>query len=285
MNKSKSENFPKKVVEVKKEDDEDIQNESEIEEGEGEGEGDNNVEDEDVNDDSEIEDEADEVDEVEVEVEEDEDDEDEVDEDEDDEDEDDEVNEDGEDGEEDDESITMKKTKKIKKSSNKKNINISGIEMLQSTKKNFPRTTNEDDDDDDNDDNDDDINEEYLQKFDNELRENYILDNHPEINSHNYEEIKALSRVTRDGRGIIIDSLHKTIPILTKYEMTCIIGQRAKQLDSGAKSFVKVPVNVIDGYFIAMLELEQKKIPFIIKRPLPNGGVEYWNVSDLEIIL
>jgi len=285
MNKSKSENFPKKVVEVKKEDDEDIQNESEIEEGEGEG--DNNVEDEDVNDDSEIEDEADEVDEVEVEVEEDEDDEDEVDEDEDDEDEDDEVNEDGEDGEEDDESITMKKTKKIKKSSNKKNINISGIEMLQSTKKNFPRTINEDedDDDDDNDDNDDDINEEYLQKFDNELRENYILDNHPEINSHNYEEIKALSRVTRDGRGIIIDSLHKTIPILTKYEMTCIIGQRAKQLDSGAKSFVKVPVNVIDGYFIAMLELEQKKIPFIIKRPLPNGGVEYWNVSDLEIIL
>ena len=31
-------------------------------------------------------------------------------------------------------------------------------------------------------------------------------------------------------------------------------------------------------------ELEEKKIPFIIRRPLPNGGSEYWNVSDLELL-
>ena len=41
---------------------------------------------------------------------------------------------------------------------------------------------------------------------------------------------------------------------------------------------------MIDGYNIALLELEQKKIPFIIQRPMPNGGSEYWKVSDLEII-
>jgi DNA-directed RNA polymerase I, II, and III subunit RPABC2 len=96
--------------------------------------------------------------------------------------------------------------------------------------------------------------------------------------------VKALARVTRDGRGIIVDPLHKTLPFLTKYEMTRILGQRAKQLDSGAKPFVKIPLNVIDGYHIAKIELEQKKIPFIIKRPYPNGGVEYWSVSDLELI-
>ena len=45
-----------------------------------------------------------------------------------------------------------------------------------------------------------------------------------------------------------------------------------------------MPLNVIDGYLIALLELEQKKLPFIIKRPFPNGGVEYWNVSDLEFL-
>ena len=66
--------------------------------------------------------------------------------------------------------------------------------------------------------------------------------------------------------------------------MTRVIGQRAKQLDSGAKAFVKIPLNVIEGYHIAMLELEQKKMPFIIKRPYPNGGVEYWNVNDLEVL-
>ena len=126
--------------------------------------------------------------------------------------------------------------------------------------------------------------EHYLQKFDSEMRDNFILNYHPEARSHNYEEVKALARVTRDGRGIIVDPMHKTIPFLTKYEMTRVLGQRAKQLDSGAKAFVKVPLNVIDGYHIAKLELEQKKIPFIIKRPFPNGGIEYWHVYDLEIL-
>jgi hypothetical protein len=41
----------------------------------------------------------------------------------------------------------------------------------------------------------------------------------------------------------------------------------------------------VDGYQIALLELEQKKLPFIIKRPYPNGGVEYWNVGDLEVLI
>jgi hypothetical protein len=157
---------------------------------------------------------------------------------------------------------------------------VNGIEMLKATKKSQPIIYEEDDDDEDE---EDDVN--YLQKFDSTMRENFILNHHPEARTHNYEEVKALTRVSRDGRGIIIDPLHKTIPFLTKYEMTRVIGQRAKQLDSGARPFVKVPLNVIDGYLIALLELEQKKLPFIIKRPYPNGGVEYWNVSDLELLL
>jgi len=168
-------------------------------------------------------------------------------------------------------------TKKIKKSG-KKTVNSIGIEMLKTTKKTAAQNY-----DDDEEDEEEDVN--YLQKFDSSLRENFILDHHPEARMHNYEEVKALTRVSRDGRGIIIDPLHKTIPFLTKYEMTRVIGQRAKQLDSGARAFVKVPINVIDGYQIALLELEQKKMPFIIKRPYPNGGVEYWNVSDLELLL
>ena len=31
-------------------------------------------------------------------------------------------------------------------------------------------------------------------------------------------------------------------------------------------------------------ELKQKKIPFIIRRPLPNGKSEYWDINDLEIL-
>lgn len=126
--------------------------------------------------------------------------------------------------------------------------------------------------------------ENYLQKFDKEIHKNYIMNFHPECVMHNYDEVEALTKVVRDKNNIIIDDLHKTIPYLTKYERTRIIGQRAKQINAGGTAFVKVPENVIDGYLIAELELREKRIPFIIRRPLPNGGSEYWNVKDLENI-
>jgi DNA-directed RNA polymerase I, II, and III subunit RPABC2 len=138
--------------------------------------------------------------------------------------------------------------------------------------------------DDDNDDDDDDDGEQYLQKFDQSVNDNYILNFHPESVSQNYNEILSMTHVVRNNDGIIIDNLHRTIPYLTKYEKARILGQRAKQINSGAYPFVKVPENVIDGYIIAEMELKQKRIPFIIRRPLPNGGSEYWKVQDLEDI-
>lgn len=143
----------------------------------------------------------------------------------------------------------------------------------------------DDDDDDMEDDDDEDLeDEEYLQKFNTELNKNYILEYHPECAINNYDEIIALTNVIRDADNNIIDDLHKTLPYLTKYERARILGQRAKQINSGAKVFVKVPENVIDGYVIAQIELEQKRIPFIIRRPIPGGGCEYWNLKDLEMI-
>jgi len=142
-----------------------------------------------------------------------------------------------------------------------------------------------DDDDDGEDDDDEDLeDEEYLQKFNADLNKNYLLEYHPECAINNYDEIIALTNVIRDADNNIIDDLHKTLPYLTKYERARILGQRAKQINSGAKVFVKVPENVIDGYVIAQIELEQKRIPFIIRRPIPGGGCEYWNLKDLEMI-
>lgn len=138
--------------------------------------------------------------------------------------------------------------------------------------------------DDEDEEDDDDIAGPYLQKFNSEINKNYLVDFHPECTINNYDEINALTRVIRDKNNNIVDDIHKTIPFLTKYERTRIIGQRTKQINSGAKAFVKVPENVIDGYLIAELELYQKRIPFIVRRPLPGGGCEYWNLRDLEIV-
>jgi DNA-directed RNA polymerase I, II, and III subunit RPABC2 len=145
------------------------------------------------------------------------------------------------------------------------------------------KIANSDDENNDEED-DDDEDEPYLQKFNSDMNKNYIVDCHPECLTHNYDEISILSRVVRDKNNIIIDELHRTIPFLTKYEKARILGQRAKQINYGAKALIKIPDNVIDGYIIAELELLQKKIPFIIRRPIPGGGSEYWNVKDLENI-
>jgi DNA-directed RNA polymerase I, II, and III subunit RPABC2 len=134
-------------------------------------------------------------------------------------------------------------------------------------------------------DDEDDDDEDYLQKFDRDIKKNYIVDYHPECMIHNYEEISALTKVIRDKDNIIVDPLHRTIPYLTKYERARVLGQRAKQINLGARPFVKVPENIIDGYLVAEMELTQKRIPFILRRPLPgNSGSEYWNLKDLEII-
>ena len=136
----------------------------------------------------------------------------------------------------------------------------------------------------DEEDDEDPTGEVYLQKFDKEINDNYLVNFHPESAVHNYDEILTMTKIIRDKAGIIIDDLHKTLPFITKYERARILGQRAKQINSGASVFVKVPEKVIDGYLIAELELQEKRIPFIIRRPMPNGGSEYWSIKDLENI-
>ena len=175
--------------------------------------------------------------------------------------------EEGEQGNKEEEQRVTKSGKKIKKIPAKKIV-----------KKAFSDEIPDDDDDEDED------GEMYLKKFDKEVNDNYILNNHPECAMQNYDEILAMTKVVRDSDNIIIDDLHRTNPFLTKYEKARILGQRAKQIETGATPFVKVPENIIDSYLIAEMELQQSRIPFIIRRPLPNGGSEYWKINDLENI-
>ena len=140
---------------------------------------------------------------------------------------------------------------------------------------------NEDDDDDEDD--EDDL-DESLKKLEKDIDNDVILKHHPEIIQNNYDEILALCKIIRNDKGVIVDELHKTYPFITKYEYARVIGMRAKQLNNGADQFVKVDRGMIDGYTIALKEMEEKKIPFIIARPLPNGGREYWKLQDLELI-
>jgi DNA-directed RNA polymerase subunit K/omega len=107
---------------------------------------------------------------------------------------------------------------------------------------------------------------------------------HPKLKQHNYDEIIMRANIQRDSNGNINDPFHQTVPVLSRYERARILGSRAKQINHGSAPLVSVPSSMIDGYKIAEKELEKRAIPFIIRRPLPNGESEYWRVSDLELI-
>lgn len=101
-----------------------------------------------------------------------------------------------------------------------------------------------------------------------------------------------------DGEDIVMDDpddvdMHKqavkvpdeeriTNPIMTKYELTRVIGIRTAQLAKGANPLIsnvqnKPPIR------IAIDELLLKKTPFKIKRPMPYPAYEVWKISELEI--
>jgi len=172
----------------------------------------------------------------------------------------------------DDEELNSSVNKKEKADiTTKKVTNINDTTILKSDK-----LLNDSDSDSDSEDLDN--------KFSNYDKNNFISVNHPELLNHNYEEIDSLSTITKDDAGIIVDPLHTTLPFLTKYEKTRILGYRTKQLNNGSKPYVEVKNNILDNYEIALMELNEKKIPYIVKRPMPSGGCEYWKLIDLEII-
>eukprot|EP01097_Dermamoeba_algensis_P000870 TRINITY_DN131_c0_g1_i1.p1 TRINITY_DN131_c0_g1~~TRINITY_DN131_c0_g1_i1.p1 ORF type:complete len:135 (-),score=34.70 TRINITY_DN131_c0_g1_i1:371-775(-) len=73
-----------------------------------------------------------------------------------------------------------------------------------------------------------------------------------------------------------------TTRFLTKYERARIIGTRAIQISLNAPIMVELE-GEIDPVEIAQKELRERKIPFIIRRYLPNGSHEDWKVEELII--
>jgi DNA-directed RNA polymerase I, II, and III subunit RPABC2 len=106
----------------------------------------------------------------------------------------------------------------------------------------------------------------------------YLYSHHPETILEYVEEvIPKLS--TGEAKNT-----HKSLPFLTTFERTKILGFRATQLSQGARPFIQIPEHIVDVRDIAKLELEQRRLPFILKRPMPNGSFEYWRLNDLMIL-
>ncbi len=65
-------------------------------------------------------------------------------------------------------------------------------------------------------------------------------------------------------------------PTLTRFERARIMGARALQLSLGAPTFIPIPETARTSLDIALEELDQRVIPIVIRRVLPNG--DYQNI-------
>lgn len=80
----------------------------------------------------------------------------------------------------------------------------------------------------------------------------------------------------------ILSDKRLTLPYLTKYEKARIIGARALQLSMGAPLLVDLKGET-DSLEIALKELKQRVIPIVIRRYLPSGKYEDWELDELII--
>jgi len=72
-----------------------------------------------------------------------------------------------------------------------------------------------------------------------------------------------------------------TLPLITKFEYSKIKSIRVTQLSNNSNPFIETNLDNIEE--IADEEIKQLKLPFIIKRNLPNGDYELWRLSELAI--
>lgn len=112
----------------------------------------------------------------------------------------------------------------------------------------------------------------------------YLLDQHPELAPDYEDDVQEKLVVRGVYPPSATDQNHRTRPVLELNERVKILSLRASQLAKGARAFIEIPEHLVTPYDIAEAELLAKRLPYIIKRPIPNGQYEYWRLADLMIL-
>jgi len=101
-----------------------------------------------------------------------------------------------------------------------------------------------------------------------------------EEDDQDYEALEPdVITVTGEARS---DKPRKTTKYMTKYERARVLGTRALQISMNAPVMVNLEGET-DPLEIAMKELRERKIPFTIRRYLPDGSYEDWGVNELIV--
>lgn len=111
-----------------------------------------------------------------------------------------------------------------------------------------------------------------MNKFSETLARPKVFDDINKIYSSKIEDVNKLSLKEK---------------LLNPYEFNVAIGVRTSELSNSAPTFLSKGKLTINNNMelrkIAIEELMEGKLPYIIKRPLPNGTYKYIRISDLDV--
>ncbi len=118
---------------------------------------------------------------------------------------------------------------------------------------------------------------------------NKLIEGKTELTEKEQADLEKKLKEIEDREIIEIDPIHEPVeipaekgkitigpPTLTRFEKARIMGARALQLSLGAPPFIPIPKTARISLDIAMVELEKRVIPIVIRRVLPNG--DYQNI-------
>lgn len=130
-------------------------------------------------------------------------------------------------------------------------------------------------------------NDEAGSEFDASVNDDEFADDEENEGSEKADDEKGIDVVLEEGEKVAHQSQGHhvkeriTTKFLTKYERARIIGARALQISKNAPILVEFDSNTWDPLKIAEKELHERKIPFKIRRYLPDGSYEDWRVDEL----
>ncbi|KAE8709708.1 DNA-directed RNA polymerases I, II, and III subunit RPABC2 [Hibiscus syriacus] len=103
-----------------------------------------------------------------------------------------------------------------------------------------------------------------------------------ENNNNDDVPLEPIETEEKDDQDAKDKASRKTSKYMTKYERARILGTRALQISMNAPVMVELEGET-DPLEIAMKELRERKIPFTIRRYLPDGSYEDWGVDELIV--
>lgn len=96
------------------------------------------------------------------------------------------------------------------------------------------------------------------------------------------DEAEEEEDIPKKVSNIVPANLRKTIPVMTKFEYSYLVSQRAMAIENGSP-LMNPDTTHTHSIDIAMEETVNGLNPIIIQRILPNGDIEEWKCRELRL--